>query len=209
MAFWGASIAAGRPSSRASQVFDSFQSRRTVCGETLSTVAVSSTLRPAKKRSSTTWALRASTLASDCKAPSSSNELGVAFRGNDHGLVQGYLVARTAPFPGASGQGVIDQDPTHHLGRQREKVGAILPLNTMHVHQPQEGLVDQGGRLQGVAAAFARHIASNLQPWRAAVSTFGRDCDSEPNAAELWFRTEVERVSLVSAGLRLLCDFAR
>ena len=44
-----------RESSRVSQVFANFQSRMTVSGDTFSTSAVSSTLKPPKNRSSTTW----------------------------------------------------------------------------------------------------------------------------------------------------------
>ena len=140
-------------------VFESLQSRRTVCGETLRTAAVSSTLRPAKKRSSTTWALRASTLASDCTAHP-FHERGVAFRGDDHSFIQGYLVA-APPLSCAFSQSVIDQHPPHQsLRRQREKWAAILPSNAMHVHQPQESLVDEGGGLQSVVVAFASHVAS-------------------------------------------------
>lgn len=47
-----------RDSSRISHAFANFQSRITVSGETFSTSAVSSTLRPPKNRSSTTWTLR-------------------------------------------------------------------------------------------------------------------------------------------------------
>ena len=60
----------GRCSSTASQARASFQSRITVCGETPSASAVSSTLSPPKNRSSITCARRGSCCASASKASS-------------------------------------------------------------------------------------------------------------------------------------------
>ncbi len=57
---------------RVSQILHNFQSRATVCGETPSTAAVSSTLNPPKKRISTTCALRASSFPRSFNASSSS-----------------------------------------------------------------------------------------------------------------------------------------
>lgn len=58
------------PSSRRRNSLAIVQSRATVPGETPSASAVSSTLKPPKKRSSTTCALRGSTAASACRASS-------------------------------------------------------------------------------------------------------------------------------------------
>ena len=54
---------------------------------------------------------------------------------------------------------MIDQYAPHHLGRNREEMGAILPLHALVVHQAHVGFVHQGGRLERVAAALALHIA--------------------------------------------------
>src|ERR1700733_2093695 len=58
--------------SRNSHTFANFQSRITVSREIFKTSAVSSTLSPPKKRSSTTWLFLESTEASWCSASSSA-----------------------------------------------------------------------------------------------------------------------------------------
>jgi len=88
------------------------------------------------------------------------HEFRIARWRHDHGFVQRDLARGAAPFPGASGQSVVDEDAAHHLGRQGEKVGAVLPWNAVDIHQPNEGLVDQGAGLQSVSLAFPRHITS-------------------------------------------------
>src|SRR5947207_4480557 len=65
-------VDASWPSSRNSQALASFQSRITVSWDTRRAVAVSSTLRPPKNRSSTTSLLRASTTASCFSASSTA-----------------------------------------------------------------------------------------------------------------------------------------
>src|SRR5262249_32974560 len=59
-------------SARRSQAFANLQSRSTVSGETLSASAVSATLSPPKKRSSTTWLFRRSTAARAFSASSTA-----------------------------------------------------------------------------------------------------------------------------------------
>jgi hypothetical protein len=45
---------------------------------------------------------------------------------------------------------LVNQDPAHHLGRQREEVRAILPISLTLVDQSQVRFVDQGRRLERV-----------------------------------------------------------
>jgi len=82
--------------SRASQERASFQSRRTVCSEVLSTWAVSWTLRPPKNRSSTTFSFRGSNLARASRASSSaiicSSRMGTP-------SIDSFSSRRTAPPP--------------------------------------------------------------------------------------------------------------
>ena len=81
--------------SRRSHVRASFQSRMTVSGEIRSTAAVSSTLRPPKKRNSTTRLLRSSNLASADNASSSATRSS-ALSGMDNASVND---TRIAPPP--------------------------------------------------------------------------------------------------------------
>ena len=52
---------------------------------------------------------------------------------------------------------MIHEDPAHQPRSHREKVPAILPIDLFHSVQPQERLVHQGRRLQGVSRPLTRH----------------------------------------------------
>src|SRR5882724_3243746 len=54
---------------------------------------------------------------------------------------------------------IVDQYAPHHLGRNCEEVSAILPLHALIVHQAHVSLIDEGGRLKGMARALAFHVA--------------------------------------------------
>ena len=56
--------------------------------------------------------------------------------------------------------GMVDQNAPHHLGRNGEKMGTILPLHVLVIHQAHVGFVDQSGGLQAIAGAFASHVAA-------------------------------------------------
>ena len=53
--------------------------------------------------------------------------------------------------------GVVHQHPAHGLGGGAEEVPAALPGHVPVAHQAQEGLVDQGRGLKGVAGPLAGH----------------------------------------------------
>ena len=53
---------------------------------------------------------------------------------------------------------MIHQYAPHHLGRNREEMGAILPLHALVVHQAHVGFIYQGGGLERVAWALALHV---------------------------------------------------
>ena len=40
------------------------------------------------------------------------------------------------------------------------ELGAVLPIGAVLVHQPEVGLVDQGGGLEGVAGPFVAHATA-------------------------------------------------
>jgi len=63
--------------------------------------------------------------------------------GEDHG-------SRGSP-PGRSGLG-------NRLGRGREEMSAVLPACRAGSSEPQPGLVDEGGGLQGLARGLVRHL---------------------------------------------------
>ena len=45
----------------------------------------------------------------------------------------------------------------HQPGGHREKVRLILPVHVLRIHQPQVGLVHEGGGLEAAACSFAAH----------------------------------------------------
>src|SRR5262249_35470770 len=47
---------------------------------------------------------------------------------------------------------MVDKHVPHHLGRDREEVSAILPRHVPTPQKPDEGFLDQGGRLHGMVA---------------------------------------------------------
>jgi len=55
---------------------------------------------------------------------------------------------------------VIDQDASHHLGCDPEKVCPALPIYRTLLDQLQIGLMHQRGWLQRVVAALAPHVAT-------------------------------------------------
>lgn len=65
----------------------------------------------------------------------------------------------TAVFRISPPPGMIDQDMPHHLGRDGEEVGAILPLDFLLSRQTQIRFVDQRGGRERVTVSFSLHIA--------------------------------------------------
>jgi hypothetical protein len=55
---------------------------------------------------------------------------------------------------------ILHQDPPHHLGRDREKMGAILPPHALVIHQTQVSFIDQRRGLEAVAGALAPHVTA-------------------------------------------------
>src|SRR6266404_8109689 len=53
---------------------------------------------------------------------------------------------------------MINHDAPHQLRSRRDKVGAALPDRLRIVDQPQVGLVENDGGLQGVAGTFPAHV---------------------------------------------------
>ena len=55
---------------------------------------------------------------------------------------------------------MIDEHAPHDLRRERQELLAVLPFEHALTGEPDERLVDERGALQGVIAAFARHLAA-------------------------------------------------
>ena len=64
-----------------------------------------------------------------------------------------------APLLGVAGPRVVDQDPAHGLGGDREEVAAVLPGDARLVDEAEIRLVDDGRRLERVARALSPELA--------------------------------------------------
>ena len=112
----------------------------TVCGETWSTSAVSSTLSPPKNRSSMTCARRGSMRVRLSRA-SSSAQSDEAFDVDGRNLIEvdcrRVLDPRrpAAPLRRRPRPRGVDEDAPHELRRQREEVHAIVPVDVLGVDQ--------------------------------------------------------------------------
>ena len=53
---------------------------------------------------------------------------------------------------------MIDQDAPHDARSYAHEMCSTVPVPGLIAHQPHVGLVHQGGRLQGVARAFASQV---------------------------------------------------
>ena len=129
----------------------------TVSTDTPSATAVSSTLSPPKKRISTTLLLRSSTGASASSASSSARRSRQA-RPTHQRFVQGHFLRAAATFLVVPRARVIHQDPPHQSRRHREKVRAVLPLDSVDIDQPEIRLVDERRRLQRVTHVLVPHV---------------------------------------------------
>lgn len=127
----------------------------TVWGDTFSTSAVSSTLRPPKNRSSITLARRGSPAARSLNASSSaqiSRARSVPAAGirSKSSPVAAWSARRQSPPRLAVARARrVDQDPAHDPGAHRQEVRPVLPVHCTGVDEPHECLVDER---RGIAA---------------------------------------------------------
>src|SRR5260221_4194660 len=56
---------------------------------------------------------------------------------------------------------MLYQNTPHQLRRNGEKMGAILPLHALIIHQPHVGFIDQGRGLEAVAGALPFHVTAS------------------------------------------------
>src|SRR5262249_38523805 len=60
--------------------------------------------------------------------------------------------------------GAVDEDAPHGLGRGGEEVAAALPARVVRPHEPEIGLVDQGGGLERLARLLLRQPPDGEPP---------------------------------------------
>src|SRR5437773_1748400 len=85
-------------------------------------------------------------------------QVHVLIAAHDGCLFQGDVLHATSAFQVVAPR-VLYQNAPHQLGRNREEMGAILPLHALVIHQAHVGFIDQGRGLEAVAGALAFHVA--------------------------------------------------
>ena len=143
---------------RCSHTFATAKCRFTVAGAIRSTVAVSGTESPPKKRSSMIRAFCGSTAASASSAASSSTSIEVVAIRHLQRRVERHPLRVAAALLRARLAGLIDEEMPDDPRRHREEVGAAGPVAIAVGDQAQIRLVDERGRLQERAGRFAAHV---------------------------------------------------
>ena len=101
-----------------------------------------------------------------------------------------------ATFLPVSAAGRLDEDPSHHLRRQRQEVRPVSPFDAVDLNQPQVRLVHQGRRLQRMIRSLLAHVASR-QPVELAVQEWNQSLTSgfiplAPGSEELgWLNVRI------------------
>ena len=162
-------------SSRASHALARLQSRSTVCGETDSATAVSSTLRPPKKRNSTTRAFRGSRRASSCSASSRATTSALRSGRAKTALIERDGADSATALAISAAPSMINQHAPHDLCGEGEEMCAVVKIHA-GIDKPEERLIHQGIRLQRMAAALLSHIV----PRRPAELVYRATANSSP-----------------------------
>ena len=145
-------------SCRCSHTFATAKCRFTVAGAIRSTVAVSATESPPKKRSSMMRAFCGSTAASASSAVVELHEIEIVAIRHLERRVERHPLRVAAALLRARLAGLIDEEMPDDPRRHREEVGAAGPVAVAVGDQAQIRLVDERGRLQERAGRFAAHV---------------------------------------------------
>ena len=126
-------------------------------GDARAAAAASSTDSPAKKRSLTSRAAGGSSAASRVRASSRASRSSGRRSAAGVGRSRSTRPPAAAALQPALAAGVLDEDAAHGLGGGGEEVARGRPSpGRSAADQPQVRLVDQGGRLEGLARASRR-----------------------------------------------------
>jgi hypothetical protein len=130
----------------------------TVSGDTFNTGAVSVTVRPPQNLNSTTWLMRASNVSSPVSASlRATTSRSSGFRQLAR-VIEAEVDRTATAFLAVSVACELDEDPSHHLRRQSQKVRPILELDAIDVDQPEVRLVHQRRRLQRMIRSLLAHV---------------------------------------------------
>ena len=111
---------------------------------------------------------------------------------------------RVFPMPGP---GMVDEDPSHRLGRDPKKIGRGSASDLSLVDKPEVDLIYQGGRLECMAGPFSTQVARSLaMELRVDHRHLGLQCvglaDTPLLKPKSYFRRPVDRLSAIRSGSR-------
>jgi len=87
------------------------------------------------------------------------NQIFASIGANHRRVIQRDILEARAAFQVVTPR-MLYQNAPHQLRRNREKMGAILPVHALIIHQAQVGFVDQCRGLETVAVALTLHVAT-------------------------------------------------
>src|SRR5262249_5461968 len=87
------------------------------------------------------------------------DEFGGLLVGKRQRFIERKKLPPAAAFVGRATARVLDQDLAHQLRRHTVTMSPALPFGEILLDQPQVGLIDERGRLQGVIRALPAKIA--------------------------------------------------
>src|ERR1017187_5530210 len=92
-----------------------------------------------------------------------SQEFGISVDGQGSQILQGDP-ASTLTFGRSTAAGVVHKDLTHEARSNGDEMSAVLQLNRYAAYQPEVGLVNQGGALEGVIRPFQLELIVSDTP---------------------------------------------
>ena len=122
--------------------------------------AASSMSSPAKNRSSTTPACRASSCGECFERLIEGEHVHTRRLSSGRHVVQAHHRGAAAALACVLPAGVIDEDLAHQLRRDRKKVRPVLQRQPVDIHESQVNLMHERCRLEGVPGLFAPQMAA-------------------------------------------------
>ena len=102
------------------------------------------------------------------------NQFDGALCGNRESFIERQRLASSSAPLRSPGPRHVDQNPSHELSGNSEKLRAILPSHVLLPEKPKVGFMDQSGGLERMACGFTPHIVTRHAP------QFGVDQRREP-----------------------------
>src|SRR5215470_11047757 len=91
-------------------------------------------------------------------------QVEIAFPGVALAKHQSHAKGAALPLGGPAPTRMVDEDSSHDPRGDAEEVGAALPRHVGRLHEPQVGLMDESGRLEGMVAPLLAQVSGGEAP---------------------------------------------